>query len=223
MSADQRKPDSSSGYRKTDPELLRITQEYLELQFRRVAPRSAVVRAWQQFYGTYNEIIRRFALSCGVPKADLDECVQDVWTAVIAQLGGFKYNPSRGRFRSWLYAMVRNKATDLVRRKNRHPTLFLRDPVVLDQYPSSSDGDPVSELERRWNKGLVHGVLTQLRKKVSERSFQVFYMRRIEHQSVKAVAKELRLTPAAVRTRQHRMERKFRACLERYTGDQHTT
>jgi RNA polymerase sigma-70 factor (ECF subfamily) len=198
------------------PDLLIDTQAFLHERLRRVAPDSLLTHSWQQFYETYDTILRNFARACGMRGADLDDCVQEVWLAVITELSRFQYDPNRGRLRSWLYRLVRNKASDHVRRRVRSRTCRLDDAHEPER--AAADADPAALYERRWNIEMVHVVLDELRKRVSQKSYSVLELRRIDECSVEQVAERLHLRPEQVRARHHRTQRLFRTLFDLYTG-----
>ena len=101
--------------------LLQNTQEYLQAMLRRQAPDSVLVEAWEEFYRVYDGLIRRFILARGMRDADVDDCLQEVWSAVAARLVEFHRPEDRPGLRAWLYALVRSKATDVIRRRARRP------------------------------------------------------------------------------------------------------
>jgi RNA polymerase sigma factor (sigma-70 family) len=214
--------DSSSGSGTSsatddiDPQLLRNVQAYLESQLCRQAPPLSLVEAWEEFYDTYDPVIRSYAVSRGAPTADLDDCTQEVWTTLVTKLGDFRYDPPRCRFLSWLYTVVHSKVTDLHRSKTRHPTESLTSAEEAELY--ASDLDPVAEYEQRRRQALVHGALDELRKQVSERNYRVLYMRSVEGRTVAETAAALGLEPEQVRLRHYRMKQKLlemlKLCME---------
>jgi RNA polymerase sigma factor (sigma-70 family) len=78
-----------------------------------------------------------------MPKTDLDDCVQEVWAELVTLLRVLRYDPRRGRFRTWLYTIVHSRATDLLRRRLRHPAdgLGARAAAL-----GSREGDPRSRV-----------------------------------------------------------------------------
>ena len=207
---------SPSGANDLDVGLLQDTQAYLECRFCHEPPRASWAEAWERFFQVCGPLIHRFALACRVPSADLDDCVQEVWTELVARLRGRRYNPRRGRFRTWLYTIVHSKATDLLRRRLRHPTESLGGRAAA---LGSREGDPAAEGERRSQQEAVRRVLAALRRRVSERSYQVLYLRWIEGWTTREVAVALGLTSAQVRSRDHRMKGKCRSLFGTGTGE----
>src|ERR1044071_483682 len=57
---------------------------------------------WREFYGLYGPLIRCFALKAGVTETEADEVVQETCIGVARNIGEFRYNPSKCRFKSWL-------------------------------------------------------------------------------------------------------------------------
>lgn len=195
-----------------DAALLRDTQAYLGCLVERRPPAAKLIAAWQRFYEEFCPVVARFALACGVPQNDLHDCAQEVWTAVVTNLRHFRYDPQRGRFCTWLYALVRSKAIDRARQRTRHPTRNL----VADDHAAihSRDPDPATQCERNSERQLVRGALTELEKRVSKRSYRVVQLRWIEGRTVPEVAAALGLTAEQVRFRDHRAKKKLRRLLE---------
>jgi RNA polymerase sigma-70 factor (ECF subfamily) len=164
--------------------------------------------AWDQFYRVCDPLIRRFAVTCRVPKADLNDCLQEVWIELVRALPDFRYDPGRGLFRSWLYSLVHSKATDLIRRRARRPTANLDRAAGAPLF--ERDADPAAECERKGLQETVQHMLARLRQQVSARSYLALYMGSIEGRTAVEVAAALGLTPGQVRLRQHRMRQKLR-------------
>ena len=199
----------------SDRQLIRMTEEYLQERLRRVAPDSLLVLAWEKFFHVYDQIIRRFVGACGAGGGDLEDCVQDVWTAVVRELQHARWNPDRSGFRTWLYAIVRNKTADLVRGRMRRPVQPLD--ATVAGVPDDEPG-PAETLEAGWERGTVQAVMEQLQMRVSPLSFRVFCLRRLEERGVSEVAALLGLTSEQVRARDHRAQKKFRILYDVFTG-----
>jgi RNA polymerase sigma-70 factor (ECF subfamily) len=73
-----------------------------------------------------------------------EELVQDVFTSVWKHAGGF--DPGRARFATWLYRITRNRATDLIRRRNARVRAVGHEPL-----PEPGEADPSGALSRRFD------------------------------------------------------------------------
>ena len=107
---------------------------------------------------------------------------------------------------------------DLMRRHKRRIADSLNQAIESGQEPS----DPRSNAEQEhvWERELVQTAMEELRKQVSERTFQVVYQIEIEQRSTAEVAAALGLTPEQVRTRHWRAMKTLRKIVQTYSGDQ---
>jgi RNA polymerase sigma-70 factor (ECF subfamily) len=71
---------------------------------------------WDQFFELYYLLIGRFSRKLRCPDELVDDVAYQVWDYVLNKLPDFQYDPAKGRFRSWLFRIVRSKTIDAVRR-----------------------------------------------------------------------------------------------------------
>jgi RNA polymerase sigma factor (sigma-70 family) len=161
--------------------------------------------AWTQFFDRYDRKIRVFAFRCGATDDDIADCVQEVWTELLRRLPAFRLDPERGRFDTWLFNIVRGKAVDL-HRSHHHP-LWQDASDRLQSVPDHRPrpGDTLEEEE------MVRLALEQLRTRLSDRSFQVLYLRLVDQRPVTEVAEMLGLSHEQVWYRYHRARRELEA------------
>ena len=62
--------------------------------------------AWSEFNDRYGELIRGFARRKGLQPADCDDLLQEVLVSLTKSMPGFRYDPAKGRFRSFLKTVV---------------------------------------------------------------------------------------------------------------------
>ena len=200
-------PSSPDG----DAGLYRELKAYLACRSRGVDPPGPLADAWNRFYRLYTPRIWAFLIRSGLQEADREDCLQDVWTKVVAVLDHLPYEPRSGQLATWLMTVARNTTVDSIRRR-QHVW------VGLDQAKLpvlARDPEPATEMERREMQARVRSVLVQLSERVSAISYGVLYQRGIEGRTCAEVADALRLTPGQVRFRFHRMKRVFRGLLGR--------
>ena len=198
--------------------LLLDAQEYLRKLLDEKAPDSLLAASWESFYAVYDDLIRRFVVAQGVPKSDVDDCVQEVWTEIASRLDTFDRPPHRPGLRAWLYTLVRSKAADVFRRRSRRLTDSL-DGDSSGTEPTDPRADPATLYELNWEQAIVDSQLSQLSEELSATNSRILQMRLAEHRSVDEVARELDLKPEQVHARQHRIMKKLRARVALYTGE----
>ena len=65
--------------------------------------------AWVRFFDLYQPVIRRFAEYAGAKGADSEDIAQDVLVKLVQVFRSGRYNPYKGRFRSFLAAITRRE------------------------------------------------------------------------------------------------------------------
>jgi RNA polymerase sigma-70 factor (ECF subfamily) len=169
--------------------------------------------AWNQFYDFCNPMIARAVGVHRLSEADRNDCVQEVWGEIIARLVHFQYDPARGRLRTWISTLMRNKVVDLIRRRARQRQGALSDAVQASLVGLNTD--PAVVLEQRTTQDLVWEALDELARSVSNRSYRVLHLRWFEGRTVPEIADTLGLTPNQVRFRHHRVKRKLFHLMEK--------
>jgi RNA polymerase sigma factor (sigma-70 family) len=205
--------------RETYRPMLLGAQRYLESLLEDKVPNSLLAADWEDFYRLYDDLIRRFVVAQGVPRSDVDDCVQEVWGEVATRLIKFDRPADRPGLRAWLYTIVRSKATNIFRGKARQPVDDL-DPTKSDfgHGLGDTDSDPALLYEKQWEQAVLESVIGQLREELSETNSRLMQMRLVDHRSVEDVAAELSLSPDQVHARQHRIMKKLRSMVALYTG-----
>ena len=135
-------------------ELVENSQEFLRAAMAEQMPDALLTAAWDEFYRVYDVLIRRFAVARGVRGADVDDCVQDVWSEIAKRLVGFQITSEAG-LRSWLFALVRSRATDMFRRRTRRPLAFLGDSLQEGLEPAGREPDPSTRYDDAWQEEVV--------------------------------------------------------------------
>ncbi|MEM9411368.1 MAG: sigma-70 family RNA polymerase sigma factor [Planctomycetota bacterium] len=73
--------------------------------------------AWREFEELYSGIIRLYCRKRRLQPHDEDDVVQEVMNVISRAIKTFEYDPSKGRFRSWLGTVVANKINNHLGRK----------------------------------------------------------------------------------------------------------
>lgn len=105
--------------------------------------------AWREFWERYGDLIRGFAKRRGVQGPDADDLVQDVMVALTKAMPGFTYDPTRGKFRSYLKTVVVHAISRRVC-QNRPVAPLQGDESAAGLTPAADDGQEEAwELEWR--------------------------------------------------------------------------
>src|SRR5260370_4361224 len=190
---------------------------FLKQRLQRLAPDAVLTHAWDSFYRTYTNLLRRMAAEFHLDAGESEDLIQEVWAQVIVHLSEFKWQQHGSGLRGWLYTLIRNKALNLFRRKVRHPirlTEGMERHEVADRAPG-----PAEQWEVRWDRELMHLLLRELEQKVSPVNHRLLILRWIEDRPLAEVAQLLKLSERQVTYRQQRLFRKLRAARALYRGE----
>lgn len=159
------------------------------------AARAGDREAFAALYRRYVRMVHGVLLA-RVPRADVDDLVQDVFLSAMDRLPALRDSAAFG---GWLAAIARNRAVDFLRRK-RIPT------EALIQEPPAHDGDTAAAL----------AVLSEIRA-LPEAYRETLVLRLVEGLTGPEIAERTGLTHASVRVNLHRGMKQLRARLERST------
>jgi RNA polymerase sigma-70 factor (ECF subfamily) len=154
--------------------------------------------AWGQFVDLYAPLVFGWVRVRGLQDADAADLTQEVLRAVAASLPAAGYDPAKGAFRGWLYAVTRNKLNTFLARQGR----LVRgsgDPDVQKALEGVSAPDDGEERWRReYEARLIAWAAEQARGDFAEKTWRAFWLTAVEGQSGESAARELGMTAGAV-------------------------
>ncbi len=130
-----------------DLRLLRRTQVYLRSLRNGRAPGAGSRRAWEEFFECHSARIQRVVAAQGLSGQNAEDCVQEVWIAILRALVRSTYRPGEGRFCCWLLSVIRNRVVDFLRAEGRQRPILcpnLEGVTCRDQMDPVSVWRPVS-------------------------------------------------------------------------------
>jgi RNA polymerase sigma-70 factor (ECF subfamily) len=127
----------------------------------------------------------------------------------------FQQDESRGRFRTWLYAIGKNICLQQLEKvaKDRARQATSLDPAELAHKPS---GEAILVEHRR---RAFEWAADRIRDDFQERTWQAFWRTSVEGQPIESVAAELRLSVGAVYIARCRVMRRLRTEVQLITDD----
>lgn len=129
----------------------------------------------------------------------VEDVVQEILTAVALALP--RYEPGRGRFRSFVYGIAQHKINDAFRTEQRDRRIVATsfDTGAVAE-PADPGPDPVELAQRREQAEQAKALLAML----PERQQLILFMRLVQRQTADEVGALLVMSPGAVRVTQHR-------------------
>jgi RNA polymerase sigma-70 factor (ECF subfamily) len=163
-----------------------------------------VVRDGTGFEAIYSEhfaFVWRCLRGLGVPEAALDDAAQDVFVIVHRRLSEFR---GESTLRTWLYAIVRNVASNARRSQRRKGEL-----AELPLDAAATSGDPHQRAQEQQAARFVRTFLDG----IGDKKRELFVLAVIEQMSVPEVAEALGIPLNTAYTRLRSVRAEFQAAL----------
>jgi RNA polymerase sigma-70 factor, ECF subfamily len=168
--------------------------------------------AWDRLVGLYAPLVYRWCRRWDLPEQEIADVFQDVFQAVSTHISSFhKENPG-DTFRGWLRTIAHNKARDHFRKMGREPggAGGTDAQIRLSMVPSVPEPDDDDSGREQADHGLFSRALDLIRGEFEERTWRAFWLTAVEDRAPIEVARELRMSPGAVRVAKSRVLRRLR-------------
>ena len=146
--------------------------------------------AWGDLLEYYDPFIRKILLRIGLRGADLEDAHQQVRLKLWKGLTAYRRDESRGRFRNWLSALIRNAAIDWMRAQRRHREGAVSIEKVDLDLTSTQPADLDKVIETEWQHHIVQMAMERLQDVFTGNAFEVLALS-MKGQNADAIASEL--------------------------------
>lgn len=147
---------------------------------------------WVRFVDLFTPILRRWASRLGIPPADIEDMLQQVYITLFRKLPDFKYDPNRS-FRAWLWTLFHRQSIDWHRKHHREATFSVSE---IESLASAESVEEAGVYEYR--QLLLRQALHMIKDEIPEITWQLFWKNTVEGQSGVEVARHFGVTPNAV-------------------------
>jgi RNA polymerase sigma-70 factor (ECF subfamily) len=130
--------------------------------------------AWNDFYQRYWRLLHHFARQRGCSQHTAEDVVQEVMLKVFEQLEVFRYDPARGRFRNWLFTVVRNAIAERRRRPDDRVHGQGGDTGNMPPERMLDEDRPDELWEAAFEEAMLVVLLEVVRREVPARVYQAF-------------------------------------------------
>ena len=163
--------------------------------FNNETTRSSVIRAvanteneaaWQRFFDLYAGFVFSIARSKGFNDTDADDIVQMVFSDLARNLPSFKYDREKGRFRSYLAALVKWRVIDRLKAVRRDADLKAD---FMEEAKSAATTEDEDFEEREWQSAAMEETLRRIKPEVRPEHYAAFVASAVEGQDTDVVTK----------------------------------
>jgi RNA polymerase sigma factor (sigma-70 family) len=175
--------------------------------------------AWKDFVRLYAAVIYGFARKRGLQDADAADLMQEVLRSVAGHVGRLDYDPGKGTFRGWLYAITRNKVYNFLdaRRRQARGTGDSNAHQRLEEHPGrqSDSGDWDREYERK----AFAWAADRVKNEFQPNTWQAFWLTAVDGQNARDVGRRLGLSPGAVYVAKSRVLARLREEISQLSAE----
>ena len=172
--------------------------------------------AWGEFVAFYAPLVYAFAHKQGLQQADVLDVTQDVFQTLARKIGDFDYQPQQGRFRDWLYTIVRSRLADHMRREARSPGTNAQ--LALDL------AEGRDEFARLWEQEYLHHAfhwsVVRIRDDFQPRTWRAFMLFGVHRLKASDVAAQLDMSVGAVYVAKSRVLTRMREVMSELEQDE---
>jgi RNA polymerase sigma factor (sigma-70 family) len=167
------------------------------------------VQSWKLFVTTYAPLIVAYCRKRGIQGADADDVTQEVFAKISRSIGGFEYQPERGRFRDWLGTVAHGELCRVMAKNNRggRGTGGLDNHPQLDQLVSETPGADWTDC---FHAHILATALDQIRPQFEPDTWKAFESVWLHEKRSDEAAKELSMPIEAVYVAKSRVLKRLR-------------
>ena len=176
--------------------------------------------AWNWFVAVYGPLIYSFARKHGLQDADAADLMQESMRVVAGALRSLEYDPKRGSFRAWLFAVARNQLLRFWSRQNRagRGTGSSSAQQRLEEIQSTSE-TPVAEWDEECDRFRFAWAAERVRGQVQSTTWEAFWKTAVDGLSGQEVAAALGMSVAAVYLAKSRVMARLKDLLRQVLDD----
>lgn len=155
----------------------------------------------------------------GLQDADAADLAQIVLGRLLIAAPEFRYDPSRGQFRAWLFTITRRELLKMGQRAARQAAASGGSEVrqILEQQPGSDAEQADWDLEYHWH--LFEWAARKVHAEFRAATWQAFWSTAVENREAKQVAEELGMSVGAVYIARSRVLSRIRIEIEKVEGE----
>ena len=172
--------------------------------------------AWTRFVDQYSSLIYVWCRSYDLQPADALDVSQQVFQAVSRSISTFSSDAQSGSFRGWLFVVTKNLVRNYLSRTLGGPQPLGGTSIQLQllEQPESIDEESLAGSKSSAADSSMQSILDAVRSRFDDRTWQCFWLIAMEGHSAVEVAKQLEMTPAAVRQAKYRVVQRLRRDLK---------
>ena len=163
--------------------------------------------SWEEFYRIYWPLVLDIGRKLGMPQDSCSDLMQEIMIDLFKGEPLLRYDPAKGKFRTYFGVLVRHKAAEMLRKSARFSSVSasVAGRSSSDELPASLTGDDLDEnnpfqslFDEEYRKCLLTAAMNELRNTVEPKTYAIFEMVVLQERPQKEVARCLGISRAAI-------------------------
>src|SRR4051812_29068 len=179
---------------------------------------------WEEFFEIYWKLIFGVARKAGLTEVEAEDVVQETMFAVTKHIPGFKYDPKKGSFKTWLLNMTRWRIVDQFHKRlpvsnNNRAEDSSTDTSIIEKVidPKSEDLDAAWNLD--WEKTVFAAAVEKMKTRADPQKYQIFDFYVRKEWSAEKVAATFGVSVDQVYLEKHRLTEMVKEEVKRMERD----
>lgn len=174
--------------------------------------------AWDEVMAIYGPLVFRMALRQGLQRADAEDVVQQVFTAIFQSVEKWLEQPERGRFRNWLIGISRNTALNMLNRKPKGGIGVggTDGHEKLEQLKATED-ELASEFDIEYQREVYKWAAQRVQADVDPKTWEAFRMTHVDGVSIVEAAKQLGVGVGQIYVARSRVMKRLQSLASQYS------
>jgi RNA polymerase sigma factor (sigma-70 family) len=166
---------------------------------------------WREFFQTYWKLIYSVAIKSGLTETEAEDVVQETVVTVAKTMDGYRYEPKKCRFKTWLMRLTKMRIVDQFRKRGpefaAHSARSESDTrtETIERVPDATAPFVETLWDEEWQKNLVDAAMERVKKRVKPEHYQIFYLGVVKELGAAHVARTLGVSAAQVYLVKHRV------------------
>ena len=146
------------------------------------------------------------------------DVTQEVLASLEKKLPDWEVNPNQGKLRGWLFRVARNLAVNKIIERARLPVALERTggSAIIEVVDHRSDSS--QEFTIQYRRRLLHWAADRVRQKVSESTWQAFWVTAMEGLSADVVSRQIEMSPGNVYAAKFRVMARIQKVVASVSG-----
>ncbi len=165
--------------------------------------------SWEEFYHIYWPLVLDIGRKLSMSEDNCADLMQEIMIDLFNGEPLLRYDPARGKFRTYFGVLVRHKAATMLQKTAPCSSVPARDPVASssfsDDLPASLTGNSLDEsnpfqslFDEEYRKCLLAAAMNELRNTVEPKTYAIFEMVVLQERPQKEVARCLGINRATI-------------------------